>query len=47
MPAGRETERGVLGEQTLVWGEAAESEQLVRMVQSQLELPATAAVDRA
>src|SRR5947207_2642316 len=47
MPAGGESERGILGEQALVWRKAAKRQPLMGMVQRQLELPAAPAVCRA
>src|SRR6266704_2147794 len=47
MPAGGESERGILGEQALVGRKAAKRQLLMGMVQRQLELPAAPAVRRA
>src|SRR5258706_11124980 len=46
MPAGREPERGVLGQQALVSGQPAECELFVGMIQGELELTPATAVTR-
>src|SRR5260370_9233046 len=46
MTAGRETERGVLGQQALVGSQPAECQLFMRMIQGELELTPAAAVTR-
>src|SRR6266566_10088394 len=46
MPAGREPERGVLGQQALVSGQPAECQLFMGMIQGELELTPAAAVTR-
>src|SRR6266545_4797966 len=46
MPAGRESERGVLSQQALVSGQPAECQLLMGMIQGELELAPAAAVAR-